>query len=136
MSERNKQVVLQFIEAMGRGDGAAAAPCLDPEAFSVAKGFGKFAGIRHYATMLGTIDAFKKLVPTGLRPIIKTVTAEEDRVAVEWEGDARTCEGKPYRNQYCMVFTLRDGLIKQVNEYFCTKLADEVLWPLVAAQGL
>jgi len=136
VSERNKQVVLQFIEAMGRGDGAAAAPCLDPEAFSVAKGFGKFAGIRHYATMLGTIDAFKKLVPTGLRPIIKTVTAEEDRVAVEWEGDARTCEGKPYRNQYCMVFTLRDGLIKQVNEYFCTKLADEVLWPLVAAQGL
>ena len=63
MSEQNKQVVLKFIEAMGSSDGAAAAPCLDPEAFTVAKGFGKFAGIRHYATILGTIDAFKKLVP-------------------------------------------------------------------------
>jgi hypothetical protein len=32
-----------------------------------------------------------------------------------------------------MVFTLRDGKIKHVNEYFCTKLADEVLYPVVAA---
>jgi hypothetical protein len=30
----------------------------------------------------------------------------------------------------------RYGKIKQVNEYFCTILADEVLFPLVAAEGL
>jgi ketosteroid isomerase-like protein len=131
MSEQNKQVVLKFIEAMGASNGAEAAPCLDPEAFTLAKGFGKFAGIRRYETILGTIDAFKKLVPTGLRPTIHSVTAEGDRVAVEWEGNALTCEGKPYNNQYCMVFTLRDGKIIQVNEYFCTILAEEVLWPLV-----
>ena len=135
MSEHNKQVVIRFIDAMGSSDSAAAVPCLDPEAFTVAKGFGKFAGVRHYATMVGTIDAFKKLVPTGLRPVIKSVTAEGDRVVVEWEGNAQTCEGKAYCNQYCMVFTLRDGRIKQVNEYFCNILADEVLWPLVAAMG-
>jgi hypothetical protein len=35
-----------------------------------------------------------------------------------------------------MVFTLHGGRIKQVNEYFCTILADEVLFPLVAAEGL
>ena len=58
---------------------------------------------------------------------------EGDRVAVEFEGNAVTCEGKPYCNQYCMVFTLRDGKIKQVNEYFCTKLADDVLYPAFAA---
>jgi hypothetical protein len=29
------------------------------------------------------------------------------------------------------VFTLQDGRIRQVNEYFCTIHADEVLWPLV-----
>jgi ketosteroid isomerase-like protein len=131
MSEQNKQVVLKFIEAMGASNGAEAAPCLDPEAFTLAKSFGKFAGIRRYETILGTIDAFKKLVPTGLRPTIHSVTAEGDRVAVEWEGNALTCEGKPYNNQYCMVFTLRDGKIIQVNEYFCTILAEEVLWPLV-----
>ena len=32
-----------------------------------------------------------------------------------------------------MVFTMRDGKVKHVNEYFCTILADQVLYPLVAA---
>src|SRR3546814_3575626 len=54
------------------------------------------------------------------------LTAEDARVVVEFEGNAVTCEGKPYCNQYCMVFTMRDGRIGQVNEYFCTILADEI----------
>jgi ketosteroid isomerase-like protein len=131
VSEQNKAVVLRFVEAMGSNDGATATTCLAPDAFTMAKGFGKFAGIRRFDTIVGTIDAFKKLLPTGLRPDIKSVTAEGDRVVVEFEGNATTCGGKPYNNQYCMVFTLADGKIKQVNEYFCTLLAEEVLWPLV-----
>jgi len=133
MSEQNKAVALKFIEAMGRSDPQTAASCLAPDVFTLAKGFSKFAGVRRYETIVGTIEAFKKLVPTGLRPTVHTVTAEGERVVVEFEGNAVTCEGKPYCNQYCMVFTVRDGKIKQVNEYFCTKLADEVLYPLVAA---
>jgi ketosteroid isomerase-like protein len=133
MSEQNKRLVLKFIEAMGASDAESAAPCLAEDAFTLAKGFSKFAGVRRYETIVGTINAFKKLVPTGLRPTVHTVTAEAERVVVEFEGDAVTCEGKPYCNQYCMVFTMQDGKIKQVNEYFCTKLADEVLYPAVVA---
>jgi ketosteroid isomerase-like protein/carbon monoxide dehydrogenase subunit G len=131
--EANKKVVLTFIEAMGSSNSAMAVPCLSPEAFTEARGYGKFAGIRRYETMVGTIDAFNQLLPTGLRPSIKSVTAEGDRVAVEWEGNAQTSEGKAYCNHYCMVFTLKDGKITQVMEYFCNVLADEVLWPLVAS---
>lgn len=133
MSEHNKQVVVRFIEAMGRSDAETAAACLAPDATTVAKGFGKFAGVRHYDVIVGTIAAFKQLVPTGLSPTIHTVTAEGDRVVVEFEGHATLANGKSYNNQYCMVFTLREGRIEQVNEYFCTLLADEVLYPLVAA---
>jgi ketosteroid isomerase-like protein len=129
--EINKNTVLRFIEAMGASDGANAIPCLAPDAFTLAKGFGKFAGVRTFDTIVGTIDAFKQLLPTGLRPDIKTVTAAGDRVVVEFEGNAVASDGTPYCNQYCMVFTLAGGKIKQVNEYFCTKLADDVLWPLV-----
>src|SRR3546814_18708320 len=75
---------------MGSSDGAAAIPCLHPEAFTDAKGFGKFAGIRRYDTIVGTIDAFKKLLPTGLSPQIKSVTAEDARVVDEFEGKDRT----------------------------------------------
>lgn len=132
MSEQNKAVVLKFIEAMGTSDGATADTCLAPDAYTKAMGFSKIAGVRHHDTIIGTIEAFKKLLPTGLSPEIKSVTAEGDRVVVEFVGHATTCEGKPYNNEYCMVFTLADGKIKYVHEYFCTLLAEEVLLPLLA----
>jgi uncharacterized protein len=136
MSDLNKQVVLDFIEAMGNGDAAAAAPCLAPDAYTLAKGFGKFAGVRQHDLILATIAAFRKLVPDGMQPVIQSVTAEGERVVVEFEGNATLVNGESYCNEYCMVFTLQGGKIKQVNEYFCTILADTVLFPLVAAEGL
>ena len=131
MSDSNRSVVLRFIEAMSAGDTDTAKACLAPDAQTVAKGYGKFAGVREYPTIVGTIAALKTLVPDGLQPTIVSVTAESERVVVEFEGRATTCEGTPYNNQYCMVFTLAGGRIKQVNEYFCTIHADEVLWPLI-----
>jgi ketosteroid isomerase-like protein len=136
MSEQNKQVVLKFIQAMGAGDSETAATCLNPDAFTLAKGFGKFAGVRRFDTIIATIAAFRKLVPEGLKLAVHSVTAEGDRVVVEFEGDAKLVNGESYCNQYCMVFTLNGGRIKQVNEYFCTILADQVLWPLVAGMQL
>jgi ketosteroid isomerase-like protein len=133
--EKNKAVVKKFVEAMGTSDAATAETCLAPDAFTLAKGFGKFAGVREFETIVGTIAAFKELLPTGLCPDFKSFTAEADRVVVEFEGNATTVDGQPYNNQYCMVFTLQDEKIKQVNEYFCTKLADDVLWPLIASMS-
>jgi len=136
MSEQNKQVVINFIEAMGRGDAAAAAPCITEDAYTLAKGFGKFAGVRKHDTILATIGAFKQLMPGGMEPEIHSITAEADRVVVEFEGNGTLINGEPYCNQYCMVFTMRDGRICQANEYFCTILADKVLWPLVGEMEL
>lgn len=135
MSEQNKQVALRFMQAMGSNDPETAAACLSPDAKAIAKGFGKFAGVRPAQTMVGMIDAFKRMIPTGLRFDIKSVTAEGDRVVVEAEGNAVTSQGKPYCNQYCFIFTLADGKIVQMNEYFCHVLANEVLWPLVEAEA-
>jgi ketosteroid isomerase-like protein len=134
MSEKNKETVVAFIKAMSSGDVAGADACLAPDAYTIAKGFSKFAGKRDHAMIVGTIAAFNDLLePGGLRPEIKTVTGDGDRVAVEFEGHAVTKGGEPYPNQYCMVFTLKDGKIKTVHEYFCTILADRVLWPVVEA---
>ena len=90
------------------------------------------AGRRDYPEMVATAAGFAQIAPDGFQPIIRTVTAEGDRVAVEWEGNAVLANGKAYANQYLMLFTFRDGKICQVNEYFDTKLADEVMWPMVA----
>jgi uncharacterized protein len=132
MNEANKAVVIKFIEAFSEGDAETAATCLAPDVVVVAKGFGKLSGARSYELVVATTAAFKDTIPTGLRPEFKTVTAEGDRVAVEFEGNAVLANGVDYCNQYCMVFTLADGLIKHVNEYYCTILADERILPLLA----
>ena len=133
MSEQNKELVLRFIEAFSRGDTEATKACLATDALTIAKGFGKLSGPRPYDFIVATTGAFKDLIPTGLRPAFKTVTAEGDRVAVEFEGNAVLANGKDYCNQYCMVFTVKDGKIKHVSEYYCTILADDRIGPLLAS---
>jgi ketosteroid isomerase-like protein len=133
LSEDYKKTVVKFIEAFSRGDAATAATCLAADAVTYAKGFGKLSGPRSYDVIVATTGAFKDLVPTGLRPTFHSVIGEGERVVVEFEGDAILSNGEDYRNQYCMVFTLKAGRICQVNEYYCTILADEKILPLLAS---
>ena len=82
--------------------------------------------------MIGMIEAFNAILPDRACASASAASSPgDDQVAVEAEGDGLTAAGVPYRNQYCFVFKLADGKVKQVNEYFCTVHADEVLWPLV-----
>jgi ketosteroid isomerase-like protein len=132
MSEDNKAVVRKFIEAFSSGDAATAETCLAPGAVTVAKGFGALSGERPRDLILATTAAFKDLIPTGLRPRFVSMIAEGDLVAAEFEGSAVLVNGEDYNNQYCMVFTLAEGRITRVNEYYCTILADAKILPLLA----
>ena len=131
MYTASQQLVIDFIKAFSAGDADAAAACLSKDAVTHAKGFGKLSGPRHYDLILATTGAFKDLIPTGLQPHFLTVTGDGDRIAVEFEGNATLANGEGYCNQYCMVFTLKDGLIRSVNEYYCTILADAKIMPLL-----
>jgi ketosteroid isomerase-like protein len=135
MSEQNKQTALKFIKALETGDAAAAESTLGPDATAVSKGFSKIRGTRPRDQMVASIGAFKTLMPDGLKTNVKGVTAEGDKVIIEWEGSAKLRNGTPYNNEYVMVFTFKDGKIKQMDEYFCTKLVDDVLWPLISGTG-
>jgi len=137
MSEENKQVALKFIKAMGDNDAAAAAECLASDAYAVATGNSHFKGKRDARMMIDGIEAFKHLMPSGLAFTILSVVGEGDQVAIECEGNAKTYTGADYCNKYVFFITLKDGKITVVNEYFCTVLANEVLWPLAqSAAGL
>jgi ketosteroid isomerase-like protein len=130
MIEENKEIAVRFLLATGNNDAETVAACVDPDGISVAKGTSKFTGPRRFGTNIAdTIEAFKKIIPTGLRYRICSVTAEGDRVVVQAEGDAVTHDGKPYCNEYCFVCTVKNRKVVRVDEYFCTKMADEVLWP-------
>jgi len=137
MSEANKAVALKFIAAMGSNDPVAAAECLAPDAMAVAKGNSHFKGARSARMMIDGIEAFKSLIPGGLQLKVISALADGDKVAVECEGNATTSTGVTYDNKYVFVCTLSEGKIVLVNEYFCTVLANEVLWPLAqSAAGL
>ncbi len=55
--------------------------------------------------------------------------ADGDYVIVECEGSVTTKSGKPYNNQYCLIFRIEDGKIKEMTEYLDTALVNEVLAP-------
>lgn len=137
MSEANKAVALKFIKAMGENDPVAAAECLAPDAVAVATGNSHFKGSRNARMMIDGIEAFKTLMPGGLKLVVRSAVAEGDQVAVECEGNGVTSAGTAYANKYVFYMTLKGGQITLVNEYFCTVLANEVLWPLAqSAAGL
>lgn len=135
MSEANKAVALRFIEAMSASDPEAAAACMARDGRAVTKGYSRFAGTRPAELVIGAIDSFKMLFPTGLGLVVQSVLADGDRVVIEAEGNATTADGAPYRNQYCFVITVKDGLVHQINEYLCSALAEAVLGPLVERTG-
>ncbi len=135
MSEANKQVALDFLNAMSEGDADGQGRCLAPDAVTFTKGFGQVSGSRTREMMLATTAAFRDIVPTGFRPKIERVVAEGDTVLIEFEGNAVLSNGAPYCNQYAFIFTFRDGKIVQLNEYFCTVLADTTIFPLLAQKG-
>lgn len=137
MSETNKAIALKFITAMGANDPVGAAECLASDAMAVATGNSHFKGPRNARMMIDGIEAFKALMPGGLNFKVISAIADGDQVAVECEGNATTSAGTTYDNRYVFVCTLREGKLVLVNEYFCTVLANEVLWPLAqSAAGL
>ncbi|MCB2080030.1 MAG: nuclear transport factor 2 family protein [Novosphingobium sp.] len=135
MSEANRQVALDFLKAMDEGDADGMARCTTPDAVTNTQGFAGVSGQRSREMMLATASAFKDIVPTGFRPKIEKVVAEGDAVVIEFQGDAVLSSGEPYCNQYVFVFTFENGKIRQLNEYFCTVLADRVMLPLLAQKG-
>lgn len=53
--------------------------------------------------------------------------AEGDKVVVQCRGDVVTKAGERYDNQYCMVFRLEGGRLRELVEYMDTELACRVL---------
>ena len=82
---------------------------------------GKAAVLRD---LLGPLRA--RLVERS-RTVAHRFIAEGDYVIVEARGDNVTKAGQQYDNEYCFVFRLSDGKIKEVKEYADTALVEAVL---------
>lgn len=124
---RNKQLTLAFFDALQRGDAQAIADTYAQEGRVVTMGNTLISGsrgkdeIRQFAG--GVLDAF----PAGLNFTVVSMTAEEDRVAVEATSEGLHVSGRPYQNHYHFLLTWKDGQLMQLKEYMDTELVTDVL---------
>jgi ketosteroid isomerase-like protein len=70
------------------------------------------------------------------RTVAFNFIAEGDYVVVEARGDNVTKSGERYDNQYCMVWRIENGKIKEIREYCDSALTERVLGPFPAARKL
>jgi ketosteroid isomerase-like protein len=113
----NKAVALGFLAAIEAGDIARCEALLDPAARWCVQGHGSFAAADFLASLAQTIArAATRTIAIGL------VTAEDDRVAVQAEGDFAFAEGA-YRNSYHYLFRIAGGRIVAGYEYLDTMVA-------------
>ena len=70
------------------------------------------------------------------RTVAFNFIADGDYVVVEARGDNVSKTGLRYDNQYCMVWRIENGKIKQIKEYCDSALVERVLGPFPEAQKL
>ncbi|HEY3798100.1 MAG TPA: nuclear transport factor 2 family protein [Caulobacteraceae bacterium] len=65
---------------------------------------------------------------TGAKVEVLSVIADERHVVIEQTFEATVCNGRPFEMVYCFIYTLEDGLIRQVRAYFDTVSGAEQLF--------
>jgi uncharacterized protein len=84
----------------------------------------------------GLMGHFRSFFAERPRTVAFNFIADRDYVAVEARGDNVTKAGLRYDNQYCLVFRIENGQIKQIKEYCDSTLVERVLGPFPEARKL
>jgi ketosteroid isomerase-like protein len=123
-SPDNKQAVVNAYASMAAGNPAPYLDLLSDDVSITMFGDHRFArtfkGKRDiHDNLFGPI---REVLDGTIRMNLTNVTAENDTVVVEAKGEARTRDGRSYRNTYCFVLTLANGKITESREYMDTQL--------------
>jgi uncharacterized protein len=123
-SPDNKQAVVNAYASMAAGN-----PAPDLDLLSDDVSITMFGDHRFARTFKGKRDIhdnlfgpIREVLDGTIRMNLTNVTAENDTVIVEAKGEARTRDGRSYRNTYCFVLTLANGKITESREYMDTQL--------------
>jgi ketosteroid isomerase-like protein len=120
-SEKSKQVVREYQEAMGRGDRAAVRNILAPDVkIWVAAAPPKYGALLTLDDYFVLVDTLHKLrtenPPTRVSPMV----AEGEHVYMQAETRIPISNGRIYNNQYVFYYRVREGKITVLKEYHDT----------------
>ena len=98
---------------------------------------GQYSWSRTFSGKQAILNDLHAYVRTRLVDRTRTVAhrfiADGDLVVVEAKGDNVTPEGVRYDNDYCLVFRLEEGKIKEIREYCNSVLTEKALGPFPQA---
>jgi|SRR5581483_9007080 len=138
----NKKLIEQIFAAAGNPDPAArdralfVASLADDVIWTVT---GQYSWSRTFTGKQSILNDLHGYVRTRLAERARTVAhrfiADGDYVVVEAKGNNVTKEGVRYDNDYCMVYRLEGGKIKEIREYCDSVLTEHALgkFPQTAA---
>jgi ketosteroid isomerase-like protein len=123
VEERNKSIVLEFMEVFSQGDVEEILACMSDDATwwvgGTMPGISGTKDKHAFGQMLGGLSKLTRTGAISLTP--KAWTCEGSRVAVETESYSELNNGRVYNNQYHFVFEIRDGKITSIREYLDTQ---------------
>lgn len=130
-AEANKKLVQQVFADSADRSGTTFADNLAEDASWVVTGqyswSHEFRG--REAIQNGLMGHFRSFFAERPRTVAFNFIADGDYVAVEARGDNVTKTGLRYDNQYCLLFRIENGKIKQIKEYCDSTLVERVLGP-------
>ncbi|MBA2400418.1 MAG: nuclear transport factor 2 family protein [Bradyrhizobium sp.] len=127
----NKKLVQQIYADSANRSGTTFVDNLAPDATWVVTGqyswSHEFKGAD--AIQNGLMGHFRSFFAVRPRTVAFNFIAEGDYVVAETKGDNVTKDGQRYDNDYCMVWRIENGRIKQIKEYCDSALVERVLGP-------
>lgn len=127
----NKKLVQQVYEDSANRSGTTFADNLAEDASWIVTG--QYSWSHEFrgrdAILEGLMGHFRSLFAVRPRTVAFNFIAEGDHVVVEARGDNLTRAGQRYDQQYCMVWRIENGRIREIREYCDSALVERVLGP-------
>lgn len=123
----NKKMVQDMMAAWARGQGGFLDLLADDVHWTV---IGSTAVSRTYTSKQGFIDgAVKPLgekISDGIKPTLRDVIAEGDKVVLQWDGRAVGKNGTLYNQTYCWVMRIEGGKVREGTAYLDTEMITQL----------
>lgn len=125
--EENKRIIREFMEATSAGDVERIVAAYAEDGVLQTMGRTLISGTYTREQVAAAAGHIFEIFPEGITFTIHSMTAEEDRVAVEAESLGRHVSGQTYNNKYHFLARWRDGKITRWTEYCDTELITDIL---------
>jgi ketosteroid isomerase-like protein len=122
--EQNKQLARNLFDRFSANDIAGALETMTDDATWWIAGKPEHlpaAGLYTKQRITELLNNLAGALKNGLKMTVKSMIAEDNKVAVEVESYGELRNGRVYNQEYHMLLTIRDGKISSVREYLDTQ---------------